>query len=137
MSVLVIGLTAVLLAVILVLSAITVVHVQDRRLLTCADRVAAAASGVMSADAYYGAGGEERRLLPSPGAAGVEAQRALRHLGTTSCSEGAGVTLVDTQTLTDGVLVTVSAQARLPLLPPFLGELAAPVLMASSSATTR
>ncbi|WP_312347367.1 hypothetical protein [Actinomyces sp.] len=136
-SVLVIGLTALLLAVVLVLAAITVVHVQDRRLLTCADRVAAAASAVMDADAYYGADGGPRRLLPAPGAASAEAGSTLALLSTTSCSVGGGVALLGVEATAGGVTVTVSATATLPLLPPVLGDVVAPTLVATSSATTR
>lgn len=136
-SVLVIGLTALLLAIVLVLAAITIVHVQDRRLLACADRVAAAASAVMDADAYYGADGGPRRLLPAPGAASTEAGSALALLATTSCSVGDGVSLVGVEATGEGVVVTVSATATLPLLPPVLGDVVAPTLRATSSATTR
>jgi hypothetical protein len=136
-SVLIIGLTALLLAIILTLMAITIVHVQDRRLLACADRLAAAASAVMDADAYYGADGGLRRLVPAPEAATSQAGDALDMLSTTSCSVGDGVSLVGAEATSEGVVVTVSATATLPLLPPVLGDVVAPTLVAVSSATTR
>lgn len=136
-SLLVIGLTALLLSFVLTLAAITTVHVQDRRLLACADRVAAAASAVMDADAYYGAGGNPRRLVPAPTAALREARDALDLLASTSCAVGEGVVLAGVDADAGGVVVSVSARARLPLLPPVLGGVVAPVLTASSSASTR
>lgn len=137
LSVLIIGLTALLLSVVMVLAVITVVHVQDRRLLSCADRVAAAASGVMDADAYYGLGGGDRRLVPSPAAAAAEAERTLVQLASTSCRVGTGVSMSGITTGEEGVVVTLTATASLPLLPPVLGTVVAPTLVASSSATTR
>lgn len=136
-SVLIIGLTALLLTAVLALTVITMVHVQDRRLLGCADRVAAASSGVMDADAYYGADGGGRRLVPAPGAAAAQAATTLSLLATSSCAVGTGVTLESVQADPTGVVVTVSATATLPLLPPVLGDVVAPTLVASSSATTR
>jgi hypothetical protein len=135
-ALLVVGLIAVVLALALAGAAITVVHVQDRRLLACADRVAAAASNVVDAGAYYGGEGLGQGLVPSPSGARAAAGAALSELAGSTCSVGRGVVLEEVTARGGEVLVTVSAVADLPLVPPALGPVSAPTLVATSSART-
>lgn len=135
-TLLVIGLVVVVLAFVWVSVTVTAVHVQDRRLLSCADRVASAASGVADADTFYTNAGEGR-LTPSRATATAAAREALAELSDTTCRVGAGVSLVAVEVAAAQVQVTVSARVDLPVVPSFLGHVAAPVLTASSSALTR
>ncbi len=130
------GLMMVVLAFVLVGASITILHVQDRRLLACADRVAAAASNVVDAEAFYGVDGKGQRLVPSPSGSWAVANAALSRLGSTTCRVGTGVHLLDVTVADQEVLVTLSAVANVPLVPPLLGSLVAPTLNAASSART-
>jgi len=135
-ALLMMGLMVVVLAFVLVGTSITILHVQDRRLLACADRVAAAASNVVDADAFYGVDGRGQRLVPSPSGSWAVADAALSRLADTTCRVGAGVRLLDVAVAGQEVLVTVSAVADVPLIPPMLGSFSAPTLTATSSART-
>ncbi len=136
-ALLIVGLIVVVSAFALAAATITAVHVQDRRLLACADRVAAAASHVVDADAYYGAGGDGQRLVPSPSGARSAAVGALSRLAGSTCSVGGeAAALVDVSVEGEEVLVTLSAVADLPLVPPFVQGALAPALVATSSART-
>lgn len=135
-ALLVIGLVVLVLGFVLVGATLTAVHVQDRRLLSCADRVASAASGVADADTFYTSGGQGR-LVPSRDTATLFAHEALWELAGTTCRVGGGVGLDGVEVVGGQVVVSVSARAQLPVVPAFLGRVAAPVLTASSSALTR
>lgn len=133
-ALLIVGLTVVVVAFALVSAGITAVHVQDRRLLACADSVAAVAATVVDAEAFYSVGDEGQRLVPSPDGVRGAAASALDRLRTTTCDIGAGVALEDVRVDGPDVLVTLAARADLPLVPPMLGDVAAPRLVATSSA---
>lgn len=133
-SVLTIGLAALVVAAILVGVAASAVQIQDRRLLACADRVAQAAAGALSADAYYGAGGAPRTLRVDEGGARRAARSALVELGSTTCAVGQGVRIEAVRAGGDGVEVDLLARSRLPLLPGVASGLPAPTLRASGSA---
>lgn len=135
-ALLVIGLVVLVLGFVLVSATLTAVHLQDRRLLSCADRVASAASGVADADTFY-TGAGEGRLVPSRATATRTAREALREFAGTSCRVGDGVTVDAVEVVSGEVVVTVSARARLVVVPASLGRVAAPVLTATSSASTR
>ena len=147
----------------LVSIAVTGVAVQDRRLLACADRVAATAAGVIDGASVYAGGsgagagqgagnGADEGADADPGAAadgggadadGVPASlpdataaagRALAQMGGTTCAVGEGVR-IESASLADGDLrVSVRARATVAFLPSFLATAAAPVLVRSSSA---
>lgn len=135
-ALLVIGLVVLVLGFVLVSATLTAVHLQDRRLLSCADRVASAASGVADADTFY-TGAGEGRLVPSRATATRTAREALRGFAETSCRVGDGVTVDAVEVISNEVVITVSARAQLPAVPAFLGSVVAPVLTATSSASTR
>lgn len=135
-TLLVIGLIALVLGFVLVSVTVTAVHIQDRRLLSCADRIASAASGVADADTFYTSIGEDR-LTPSTTTARTAAHEALDELAATSCRVGGGVGVESVEVVGAEVVVSVSTQAELPVVPSFLGRVVAPVLTASSSALTR
>ena len=142
----------------LVSIAVTGVAVQDRRLLACADRVAATAAGVIDGASVYAGGsgagagqgagnGADEGADADPGAAAdadgvpaslpdatAAAERALAQMGGTTCAVGEGVR-IESASLADGDLrVSVRARATVAFLPPFLATGAAPVLVRSSSA---
>lgn len=135
-SLLVIGLVVVVLAFVLVSAAVSAVHIQDRRLMGCADRLASAASGVMDADAFYGLGDGVQRLVPDAQGSREAASRALVALSGSSCRIGHGVRLVDVHVEGAEAVVWVEAVAELPLVPSWLGGVAAPRLVTGSSART-
>ena len=134
----------------LVSIAVTGVAVQDRRLLACADRVAATAAGVSDGASVYAGGsgagagqgagngadeGADADGVPAslPDAT-VAAERALAQMGGTTCAVGEGVR-IESASLADGDLrVSVRARATVAFLPSFLATAAAPVLVRSSSA---
>ncbi len=134
----------------LVSIAVTGVAVQDRRLLACADRVAATAAGVIDGASVYAGGsgagagqgagngadeGADADGVPAslPDAT-VAAERALAQMGGTTCAVGEGVR-IESASLADGDLrVSVRARATVAFLPSFLATAAAPVLVRSSSA---
>ncbi len=146
----------------LVSIAVTGVAVQDRRLLACADRVAATAAGVIDGASVYAGGsgadgagagsgagagnGADEGADADPGAADADgvpaslpdataaAERALAQMGGTTCAVGEGVR-IESASLADGDLrVSVRARATVAFLPSFLATAAAPVLVRSSSA---
>ena len=143
----------------LVSIAVTGVAVQDRRLLACADRVAATAAGVIDgASVYAGGSGADGAGAGSGAGAGqgagngadegadadgvpaslpdatAAAERALAQMGGTTCAVGEGVR-IESASLADGDLrVSVRARATVAFLPSFLATGAAPVLVRSSSA---
>lgn len=139
----------------LVSIAVTGVAVQDRRLLACADRVAATAAGVIDgASVYAGGSGADGAGAGSGAGAGngadegadadgvpaslpdatAAAERALAQMGGTTCAVGEGVR-IESASLADGDLrVSVRARATVAFLPSFLATAAAPVLVRSSSA---
>lgn len=142
----------------LVSIAVTGVAVQDRRLLACADRVAATAAGVIDGASVYAGGsgagagqgagnGADEGADADPGAAAdadgvpaslpdatAAAERALAQMGGTTCAVGEGVR-IESASLADGDLrVSVRARATVAFLPSFLATSAAPVLVRSSSA---
>lgn len=143
----------------LVSIAVTGVAVQDRRLLACADRVAATAAGVIDgASVYAGGSGADGAGAGSGAGAGqgagngadegadadgvpaslpdatAAAERALAQMGGTTCAVGEGVR-IESASLADGDLrVSVRARATVAFLPSFLATEAAPVLVRSSSA---
>ena len=147
----------------LVSIAVTGVAVQDRRLLACADRVAATAAGVIDGASVYAGGsgagagqgagnGADEGADADPGAAAdgggadadgvpaslpdatAAAERALAQMGGTTCAVGEGVR-IESASLADGDLrVSVRARATVAFLPSFLATAAAPVLVRSSSA---
>ena len=147
----------------LVSIAVTGVAVQDRRLLACADRVAATAAGVIDGASVYAGGsgagagqgagnGADEGADADPGAAAdgggadadgvpaslpdatAAAERALARMGGTTCAVGEGVR-IESASLADGDLrVSVRARATVAFLPSFLATAAAPVLVRSSSA---
>ena len=143
----------------LVSIAVTGVAVQDRRLLACADRVAATAAGVIDgASVYAGGSGANGAGAGSGAGAGqgagngadegadadgvpaslpdatAAAERALAQMGGTTCAVGEGVR-IESASLADGDLrVSVRARATVAFLPSFLATAAAPVLVRSSSA---
>lgn len=134
----------------LVSIAVTGVAVQDRRLLACADRVAATAAGVIDGASVYAGGsgagagqgagngadeGADADGVPAslPDATAA-AERALAQMGGTTCAVGEGVR-IESASLADGDLrVSVRARATVAFLPSFLATGAAPVLVRSSSA---
>ena len=134
----------------LVSIAVTGVAVQDRRLLACADRVAATAAGVIDGASVYAGGsgagtgqgagngadeGADADGVPAslPDATAA-AERALAQMGGTTCAVGEGVR-IESASLADGDLrVSVRARATVAFLPSFLATAAAPVLVRSSSA---
>lgn len=135
----------------LVSIAVTGVAVQDRRLLACADRVAATAAGAIDGASVY-AGGPGAGVEGADSGSGADqgadadgvpaslpdataaAERALAQMGGTTCAVGEGVR-IESASLVDGDLrVSVRARAALAFLPPFLATGAAPVLVRSSSA---
>ena len=125
----------------LVSIAVTGVAVQDRRLLACADRVAATAAGVIDGASVYaggsgadGAGADADGVPASLPDATAAAERALAQMGGTTCAVGEGVR-IESASLADGDLrVSVRARATVAFLPSFLATAAAPVLVRSSSA---
>ena len=143
----------------LVSIAVTGVAVQDRRLLACADRVAATAAGAIDgASVYAGGSGADGAGAGSGAGAGqgagngadegadadgvpaslpdatAAAERALAQMGGTTCAVGEGVR-IESASLADGDLrVSVRARATVAFLPSFLATAAAPVLVRSSSA---
>ncbi|WP_115727748.1 hypothetical protein [Actinomyces culturomici] len=117
---------------VLVSSAITAVAIEDRRLLACADRIAAATAGVIDADAYY-AGGSARLVVSEDSALEV-ARRALVDLSSTTCDVGFGAEVVAAARNGGEVRVGVRARAELPLVPGILEGVVAPVLERSSTA---
>lgn len=134
----------------LVSIAVTGVAVQDRRLLACADRVAATAAGAIDGASVYAGGsgagagqgagngadeGADADGVPAslPDATAA-AERALAQMGGTTCAVGEGVR-IESASLADGDLrVSVRARATVAFLPSFLATAAAPVLVRSSSA---
>ena len=134
----------------LVSIAVTGVAVQDRRLLACADRVAATAAGVIDGASVYAGGsgagagqgagngadeGADADGVPAslPDATAA-AERALAQMGGTTCAVGEGVR-IESASLADGDLrVSVRARATVAFLPSFLTTAVAPVLVRSSSA---
>lgn len=134
----------------LVSIAVTGVAVQDRRLLACADRVAATAAGVIDGASVYAGGsgagagqgagngadeGADADGVPAslPDATAA-AERALAQMGGTTCAVGEGVR-IESASLADGDLrVSVRARATVAFLPSFLATAATPVLVRSSSA---
>ena len=133
-TVLLIGLVTVALLAVAVGVVITSVHLQQRALLSCADRISAGAA-VLSAENYYGEGGAEL-AAPSESGARQEAFRTLERLLTTTCAVGQGVDITDLTVGENVIQVTVRTQATLPLLPPVLQGVAAPTMTQSSSART-
>ena len=144
-SLLVLGILVVAVSLVLVGAAITAVHVQDRRLLACADRVAAYASATISATDYYtrGAGG----AVGEPGAAGglpapdtavahVAASEALALLAGSTCAVGEGVSLDSVEVRDGAVHVGTRTRATLGVVPSVLSGVAMPEVRAESSART-
>lgn len=134
-TVLLIGLVTVALLAVAVGVIITSVHLQQRALLSCADRISAAGAAVLSAENYYGEGGAEL-AVPSESGARQEAFRTLERLSTTTCAVGQGVDITDLRVGENVIQVTVRTHATLPLLPPVLQGVAAPTMTQSSSART-
>ena len=135
-ALLVIGLIVIVLAFVLMAAGISAVHIQDRRLMSCADRVAAAASGVIDADAFFGGSLEGQVISPSPGGAHSAAQDALADLADSTCRVGLGVELVSVEVQSNQAVVTLRARAVLPVVPPMLTGVVAPALVTASAART-
>ena len=127
-----VGFLVVVLGFLLVAASITSVHVQNRRLMTCADRVAAAASGATDEEALY----TQSRITSTSELAQARAEVVLKRLDTTTCRIGNGVSLVSVEVHDDHVTVRMQAQASVPLVPAFLGRVAEPTLTVQSSAQT-
>lgn len=119
----------------LVAANIAAVHLQHRRLLACADALALAASGHVDAHPFYASGGGV--LEVNPAWAHAVAQERLVALSSSTCQVGEGVHVVSVQRSAQDVVVEVSAQSRLPLMPPFVDTLVAPILRESGAAVTR
>lgn len=119
----------------LVAANIAAVHLQHRRLLACADALALAASGHVDAHPFYASGGD--RLEVNPAWARAVVQERLVDLSSSTCRVGDGVQVVSVQRSVQDVVVEVSAQALLPLVPPFVDTLVAPRLQESGAAVTR
>lgn len=118
-------------AFVLTSALVTAVAVEDRRLLACADRVAAATAGIVDAEAYYGGGA---LLLVSSDSSARVAEDALESLRASTCDVGAGAKVVEVSRQGAQVRVAVSARANLPFIPGFLQGAAAPILTRSSTA---
>ena len=127
-------LVMIVLIVCLVVANIASVHLQHRRLLACADALALSASGHVDAHPFYASGGDT--LEVDPAWALAVAQERLVALSTSTCQVGEGVQVVTVQRSAQDVVVEVSAQARLPLVPPFVDTLVAPRLHESGAAVT-
>ncbi len=136
-SLLFIGLMIIVLAFVLVATAISIVHVQDRRLLACADRVSAVASEVMDASVYYGSGPGDPVLVPDEVGAQSAAVHSLHRLAASTCHVGQGVRLESVVVREDQVVIIVRSRVHVPLIPQILGEVGDVELTATSSARTR
>lgn len=118
---------------VLISSVITAVALQDRRLLACADRVAAATAGTLDSSEYFTPDGK-RKLIVSREYSGEVAARSLTKLADSTCNVGEGARLAWVSLSGPEVEVAVSTQSRLPFLPPLLEGLSAPVLTRSATA---
>lgn len=119
----------------LVAANIAAVHLQHRRLLACADALALAASGHVDGHPFYASGGA--RLEVNPSWAQAVVNERLASLSTSTCRVGEGVQVVSVQRSAQDVVVEVTAQATLPLVPPLMDALVAPRLQESGAAVTR
>lgn len=118
---------------VLVSSAVTAVAIEDRRLLSCADRLAAASAGIVDADAYYAEGGTAS-LVVSRRIAWSVAEDALADMRSSTCDVGEGVVLESVERAGGTVIVRVRSRAVLPLVPGLVDGLVAPVLLQESRA---
>ena len=132
------ALVGALAAMVVVGAAITQIHLQDRRLLACADTIAATASAAVAAHDYY-LGDTTVFPAPSRELAADRATAALVNLKDTTCrigdEAGPGLTAVGIGANGE-VHVEIVARARLPTVPPAVARVALPELIARSSART-
>lgn len=112
---------------VMVSSAVTAVSIEDRRLLACADRVAAAAAGVVESRGYFSREGSASLVISEKEFRGI-ARQALASFADSTCRVGEGVELLDLVREGDAVRVEVGARASLPLVPEVLRGVSAPEL---------
>ena len=123
-------------AFVLISSAITAVSIEDRRLLACADRVAAATAGIVDSLSYFNQEGALSLSVSEKEAWNV-AQEALSSLGASTCDVGDGVELLDLEREGDSVHVLLGTRARLPIVPQVIAGSVGPVLTQWSNARVR
>ena len=114
-------------------SAITAVSIEDRRLLACADRVAAATAGIVDSLSYFNQEGALSLNVSEKESWNV-AQEALSSLGASTCDFGDGVELLDLEREGDSVHVLLGTRARLPIVPQVIAGSVGPVLTQWSNA---
>lgn len=123
-SVFIIVLMVIVISLVLVTSAVTVVHVQRRALYACADALTMAAVAEVHRGDYYGKHGARHATLRS---AEIVAEEFVRHLDG-SCDVGRDVRVDDVVNDLNTLTVSVSTTPRLPLLPAWLNlEAVSPV----------
>ncbi|MDC4233803.1 hypothetical protein M3T53_08815 [Actinomyces sp. B33] len=132
---LLVGCVGVVVMFVLVSAAITSVVIDDRRLVACADRVAAAAAGSVDGRAFYD--GDDEGLAVSTRSARRRAEDALDKMLDSTCSIGEGAALVGVEVVGDEVVVSVEARPLLALVPRPLSGAVTPILVRSSSAVVR
>lgn len=115
---------------VLVSSALTAVAIEDRRLVSCADRVASGVAGLVSGPSLYTTGEDSRGSAQEQ--AEYEAPRVLDSLLASTCRVGRGVELESVSMQGQWVRVEVSARAVFPFIPVIAADLAAPTLVRES-----
>lgn len=120
-------------AFVLISSVITAVSIEDRRLLACADRVAAATAGIVDSLSYFNQEGALSLSVSEKESWNV-AQEALSSLGASTCDVGDGVELLDLEREGDSVHVLLGTRARLPIVPQVIAGSVGPVLTQWSNA---
>lgn len=120
-------------AFVLISSVITAVSIEDRRLLACADRVAAATAGIVDSLSYFNQEGALSLSVSEKESWNV-AQEALSSLGASTCDVGDGVELLDLEREGDSVHVLLGTRARLPIVPQVIAGSVGPKLTQWSNA---
>lgn len=115
---------------VLVSSALTAVAIEDRRLVSCADRVASGVAGLVSGPSLYATGGDSQGT--SQVQAEYEAPRVLESLRASTCRVGRVAELESVSVGGQWVRVEVSARAVFPFIPVIAADLAAPTLVRES-----
>lgn len=135
-TIVLIGLVAVVLGFVLVAANITAVHLQHRGLLNCVDRIAASAAQHVDAHSYY-LGSAYTPLPLHEGGARAAAYQALDNFDNNICDIGWGVSIDSVSVQSTEIVVTVDSQATLPLIPDIVEGVVAPRLTVSGSALTQ
>ncbi|MDO5049605.1 MAG: hypothetical protein Q4D87_06965 [Actinomycetaceae bacterium] len=128
-SLLVLGLSVLVIALVLTSMAATTIHVQRRQLLTCADAVALSISGVASAPDYYA--GTENTVAQATLQA--KAQDAFNMLQTTTCDVGTTRRLTAVSIQDTTAVVEMNMTPRVPVFGAVLDFINQPLTVSVAS----